>query len=260
MKEYFETALTAAQSAGAYIQESLHQLKEVDHKGRADMVTNVDTTAEQIIVDHILEHYPDHEILAEESEHTERPGDVRWIIDPLDGTTNYVHGYQHYCVSIAVQINQVTEIGVVYDPWAPELFSAMRGQGAYVNNSPLAVSRTASLTESLLCTGMPYDSSGIEWHLSMELFRLFYGRTHGVRRDGSAALDLSYTAAGRFDGFWEYALNPWDVAAGLLILTEAGGTVSNMDGSSVDIFGGSFLATNGNIHEEMLEIIRLVTG
>jgi len=257
MKALFQTALNAAQAAGSHIQESLHELKEVDHKGRADMVTNVDTTSEQIIVDHILDAYPDHGILAEESDYTESSNTVLWIIDPLDGTTNFVHGYQHYSVSIAVEIEGTTEIGIVYDPRAGELFSAIRGEGAYVNDAPIHISGTENLRDALLSTGMPYDIDE-KWYRAMELFRIFYGRSHGVRRDGSASLDLCYVAAGRFDGFWEYSLNPWDVTAGLLICREAGGRTTDFTGAPADIFGRNFLGTNGKIHDQMLELIKLI--
>lgn len=259
MKELFGTALHAAQIAGKYIQDSLTQLATVDEKGRADLVTNVDKTSENIIMEQIQEHYPDHSILAEESGESQKDEGTLWVIDPLDGTSNFVHGYPKYAVSIAVQVDGETQIGIVYDPWGEELFSAMRGEGAYLNQTPIQVSKTTALDQSLLGTGLPYEISE-RWYRTFDLFKLFYARTHGVRRDGSAALDLCYVASGRLDGFWEYDLHPWDVAAGLLIAKEAGGVTTNFSDKESSLYDTEFLATNGRIHEQMLEIIKLAGG
>ncbi|MCF7803488.1 MAG: inositol monophosphatase [Candidatus Marinimicrobia bacterium] len=257
MNELFQVALNAAQVAGDHIEKSAGKLGSIDYKGRADMVTDVDRTSERLIVESIHETFPDHDILAEESDVEQSDAETRWIIDPLDGTTNFVHGYQHYAVSIAVEQNGELVIGIVHNSKDGELYSAIRGQGAFLNKEPIQVSSTEKLSSSLLSTGLPYKVSE-RWYKSMELFKLFYYRSHGVRRDGSAALDLCYVASGRFDGFWELDLNPWDVAAGTLILQEAGGTVSKFDGSGSTIFDGEILASNGKIHQAMQDVIGLV--
>lgn len=258
MKELFDVALRAAQTAGKYVLESMSELGQVDYKGRADLVTDVDKTSENIIMEHIGEAFPDHSILAEESGGRPTDADVVWIIDPLDGTSNYVHGYPAFAISIAVKIEENLAIGVVYDPWKEELFSAMRGKGAYLNQTPIRVSKTTDLSHSLISTGLPYEVNE-HWHSTFDLFKLFYAHTHGVRRDGSAALDLCTVAAGRFDGFWEYDLSPWDVAAGLLIVREAGGVTTNFANEQSALYDEVFLATNGRIHQQMLDIIQVVT-
>lgn len=257
MKEIFGTALHAAQIAGKYVLDSMTRLAEVDEKGRADLVTNVDKTSENIIIEQIQQHFPDHSILAEESGESQKDADTLWVIDPLDGTSNYVHGYAKFAVSIAVQMEGETQIGIVYDPWDEELFSAIRGEGAFLNQTPIQTSKATSLDQCLLATGLPYEISE-RWHQTFDLFKLFYARTHGVRRDGSASLDLCYVASGRFDGFWEYDLHPWDVAAGLLIVQEAGGITSDFSDNESSIYDTEFLASNGRIHQQMLDILRLV--
>jgi myo-inositol-1(or 4)-monophosphatase len=206
----------------------------------------------------IGERFPDHDILAEEL--SSGPGEAprashRWIFDPLDGTTNYAHGLPIFCASLGLEVDGRLEVGAVYDPTRRELFTAERGQGAYLNGSPLRVSDTTAVLDALLVTGFPYD---IHPQLDdlVALFAAFLGRARAVRRLGSAALDLCYVAAGRFDGFWEQALRPWDVAAGALIAAEAGGSVTGTDGEPFALSAGHLLATNGGIHREMLEIIR----
>jgi myo-inositol-1(or 4)-monophosphatase len=255
MKLLFETAELAARLAGKYIIDSMSNLGRVDEKGRADLVTSVDRGSEEIIIREIHKKYPDHAILAEESGEEASTGDFRWVVDPIDGTTNFVHGYPFFCVSIAVQRREETVAAVVFDPFHGEMFSAIKDQGAFLNQGRVSVSPTPDLSHSLLATGFPYRA-GEEWQHSMALFKGFYSRTHGVRRDGAAALDLCYVAAGRFDGFWEYELNPWDVAAGLLIVQEAGGVTSDFQGRHSSILDKQILATNGKIHEEMLGVIR----
>lgn len=255
MQELLETAEVAARKAGQYIMASMSNLGQVDEKGRADLVTSVDRGSEEIIIGEIRKKYPGHAILAEESGENSSSGDIRWVIDPIDGTTNFVHGYPFFCISIAVQNEEKTVAALVFDPFHDEMFSAMQGRGARLNQTPISVSQTAELSASLLATGFPYRS-GEQWQHSMALFRDFYARTHGVRRDGAAALDLCYVAAGRFDGFWEYELNPWDVAAGILIVQEAGGTTTDFQGRPSTIFDRQILATNGKIHREMLEVIQ----
>jgi len=254
MKLLLETAENAARQAGRYIMESISNLGRVDEKSRANLVTSVDRGSEKIIIGEIRKQYPDHAILAEESGGESVDSEFRWVIDPIDGTTNFVHGYPFFCVSIAVQKKDETVTGVVFDPFHNEMFSAIRNGGAFLNQIPISVSTICTLSESLLATGFPYQN-GKSWRHSMDLFRNFYARTHGVRRDGAAALDLCYVAAGRFDGFWEYELNPWDVAAGILMVEEAGGKSTDFRGKTSSIFDKQILASNEKIHGEMLEII-----
>jgi myo-inositol-1(or 4)-monophosphatase len=206
----------------------------------------------------IAERFPDHDILAEEL--SSGPGEVassrfRWVFDPLDGTTNYAHGLPIFCSSLALEIDGRAEVGAVYDPSRGELFSASRGGGAFLNGAPIAVSQTRLLIDALLVTGFPYDmhtqGSGL-----VELFGAFLGKARAVRRLGSAALDLCYVACGRFDSFWEQHLKPWDVAAGALIASESGGRVTGMDGWAFDSGAGHLVASNGLIHEQMLDLIR----
>jgi myo-inositol-1(or 4)-monophosphatase len=238
MKELLATAMALAEDAGKYIRESASRLGEVGYKGRADLVTDVDRKAEEIILAGIKKAYPDHAVLAEESGENLARSDFRWVVDPIDGTTNFVHGYPFFCVSIAVQHHLETVAAVVLNPMAGELFST-----------------TTELSKALVATGFPYRLGEL-WQHSMRLFEAFYLNSHGVRRDGSAALDLCYVAAGRFDGFWEYELQPWDVAAGLLIVREAGGMVTDFREQSSGIADRQVLASNGRIHGEMLGIIK----
>ncbi len=254
MKELLATARILAKEAGDHIRQSASQLRQVDYKGRVDMVTDVDRRSEEIILDGIRRAYPDHAVLAEESGENEAHSDYRWIVDPIDGTTNFVHGYPFYCVSIAVQYRQETVAAMVLNPVSGELFSAHKGGGAKLNGEPIAVSATGDLSRALLATGFPYQL-GERWQHSMTLFEAFYRNSHGVRRDGAAALDLCYVAAGRFDGFWEYDLQPWDVAAGLLIVEEAGGRATDFEDKPSGLYDRQVLASNARIHGEMLQVI-----
>ncbi len=259
MEELYNLAVETAKSAGDYIQQQVSQVKQVDHKGRADLVTNIDRESEAMIVEAIGERFPEHAIIAEEKDYEKRDHDYRWVIDPLDGTTNFVHGYRHYAVSIGLHVKREPVIGVVYDPANEELFTAIRGQGAFLNGTKISVSKTNQLENSMLVTGIPYDMDE-HWHRSFDLFKAFYYRTHGVRRDGSAALDMCYVASGRFDGFWEYNLHPWDVAAAMLIVQEAGGRVSDFKNGRSSIFDTEILATNGSVHTNMLDVIQAYPG
>jgi len=230
----------------------------VDKKGEIDLVTEVDLECERMCRAVIADRFPDHDILAEEL--SSGPGEVararyRWVFDPLDGTTNYAHGLPIFCSSLALEIEGQAEVGAVYDPTRRELFTAARGQGAFLNDKPLKVSETAPLLDALLVTGFPYDVHDRAPDL-VGLFATFLGRARAVRRLGSAALDLCYVAAGRFEAFWEQHLKPWDVAAGALIVTEAGGRVTGMDGTPFDPVAAHLVASNGHVHEQMLEIIR----
>ncbi|KPJ53688.1 histidinol phosphate phosphatase [candidate division TA06 bacterium DG_24] len=228
--------------------------EQIDHKGAVDLVTEYDRAAEEAIVNVIRARHPDHAIVAEEGHGAEGRSPWRWFVDPLDGTTNYAHGYPCFSVSIAAEHAGQTVLGVVHDPLHKEAFTAVRGEGALLNGNPIRVSRTDELSESLLATGFPYD---VRVHKDNNLnhFGSFVVRAQAVRRDGSAALDLCYVAAGRFDGFWELKLAPWDVAAGTLIVLEAGGRITDFSGESEEIDGREIVASNGLIHDAMLSVL-----
>ena len=247
-------AWEAANAAGAIIRENWQQPKTIDYKGAIDLVTSVDRECERQIVDVIRRNFPDHSILAEEE--TDLDGaqnHYRWIIDPLDGTTNFVHSYPQFSVSIALEQNGRVIVGLVYDPIRNECFKAALGQGATLDGSAIQTSITNELDKSLLATGFPYDHRDFaDFYLSY--FKAFMIRCQGIRRGGSAALDLCYVACGRLDGFWELKLKPWDIAAGSLIIIEAGGKLSDFSGQSFSIRGHETLATNGLIHDEMVRV------
>lgn len=259
MEELYDAAVTAAKAAGKFVQKQVSQFKQVDRKGRTDLVTNIDRESESMIIQHISERFPEHAIIAEEKDYEKRDHDYRWVIDPLDGTTNYVHGYRHYAVSIALHVRREPTIGVVFDPANNEMFTAIRGRGSFLNDQQIQVSANSQLLNCMLATGIPYEIEE-RWHRSFDLFKRFYYSTQGVRRDGSAALDMCYVAAGRFDGFWEYNLHPWDVAAAMLIVQEAGGKVSDFRNRKSSIFDTEILATNGKIHDSMLNVIQKYPG
>ena len=230
----------------------------IDKKGTIDLVTEVDLECERMCRAVIAERFPGHDVLAEEL--SSGPGEAaksayRWVFDPLDGTTNYAHGLPIFCASLALEIDGAAEVGAIYDPTRRELFTAERGVGAYLNGTPLRVSATTTLLDALLVTGFSYDVHKQRGDL-VGLFGAFLGKARAVRRLGSAALDLCYVAAGRFEGFWEQHLKPWDVAAGALMVTEAGGTVTGMDGSPFDPAAAHLVASNGRLHDGMLTVIR----
>jgi myo-inositol-1(or 4)-monophosphatase len=248
--------IQTARDAGGVLIDRLGRAL-VSSKGAIDLVTEADLAAEKLIIERIKSHYPRHAILAEESGASDETAggksDWKWIIDPLDGTTNYAHGYPCFCVSIAVEHAGAIEIGVVYDPTRDEMFAAERGQGATLNERPMRVSKVDELNSAMLCTGFPYNVR--ERPNFARDFVNFTMNAQAVRRDGSAALDLAYLACGRFDGFWEDGLNPWDVAAGILLIEEAGGRVTDYRGAPLDIYTPKVLATNGLVHDAMMRLL-----
>jgi myo-inositol-1(or 4)-monophosphatase len=253
--KFVAVARAAADAAGALICATWQKPKEIAFKGAIDLVTTVDRECERIIVEALQRHYPEHSILAEEDTHG--PGDpraYRWIVDPLDGTTNFAHGYPQFCISIALQYEGTVILGLVYDPLRQERFEARINDGATLNDKRVRVSAVNELDKSLLATGFPYDRRDhADFYLSF--FKAFMVRTQGIRRNGSAALDLCYVACGRVDGYWEFKLRPWDVAAGALIVSEAGGKMSDFSGNPFSLTGIETLASNGAIHDEMLEVV-----
>ena len=279
--DYLKIAENAAREAGLLLREKFGKVKEVEYKTKNSLVTEVDRLSENLIVKVIRENFPSHDILAEEAGRISNKSSHVWIIDPLDGTTNYAHTYPFFAISIALEVEGVIRLGVVYDPIRDEFFSAKLGQGAYLNGNSLKVSKTGKIEESLLCTGFTHEN---EWMVDENLrhFENFIRRAQAVRRDGSAALDLCYVACGRYDGFWELGLHSWDTAAGSLIAKEAGGKITDFSGWSgvspisptgsgtgikregykgtaqeFNIYGEETLATNGLIHDEMIRVLSL---
>ncbi len=250
-------AIETARDAGQILLEKFGRGIYVTKKGDINLVTDADLASEELIIERIKSHYPKHSILAEEAGNAVIIGGDntwKWIIDPLDGTTNFAHGYPCFCVTLALEHDGEIVLGVTFDPTRNELFAAERGRGASLNGKPIRVSDTADLSESLIVTGFPYDfkrRDDFARHLTAFLLQ-----SRGVRRDGSAAIDMAYVACGRFDGFWEEGLNPWDMAAGLLLIEEAGGQVTGYNGSKFNIYNPPILASNGLIHSQMLEILR----
>jgi myo-inositol-1(or 4)-monophosphatase len=248
-------ALKAVKEGGAVLIQHFGKVKSIDYKGEINLVTEADRQSEQKIVSIIKDKYPDHSILAEETGNSGGSSPFKWIIDPLDGTTNYAHSYPCFCVSLAIEYEGEVIYGAVYDPMREEVFTAEKGDGAYVNGKIIKASSTQELNHCLLCTGFPYDvRDDIESNILN--FRNFLMKSQAVRRDGSAALDLCYVAAGRFDGFWEQKLFPWDVAAGSLLVTEAGGKLSNFKGEKFNIYDTEIVASNGIIHQQMIETLK----
>jgi len=251
-------AIQTARDAGRLLAERFGRTLQVTNKSELDLVTESDLASERLIIDRIKTYYPRHAILAEESgasapEDRETESEWLWIIDPLDGTTNYAHGYPCFCVSIGLQHQGRMEVGVIYDPMRDEMFTAERGVGASLNGRRIQVSATRNLGGALLCTGFPYDVR--ERSEFARHFANFIMNAQGVRRDGAAALDLAYVACGRFDGFWEEGLKPWDVAAGALLVEEAGGRVSNYAGEPLSIYVPPIVASNGLLHEQMMHVL-----
>jgi myo-inositol-1(or 4)-monophosphatase len=249
-------ATDIAREAGNLLVQKLGTAK-VTTKGEINLVTEADIAAENLIIDRIRSYHPQHGILAEESGEAVlkgKPSEWKWIIDPLDGTSNYAHGYPCFCVSIALERAGQLEVGVVYDPMRDEMFAAERGRGATLNERKIRVSSVEELSGAMLCTGFPYNVR--ERPDFARDFTNFTMNAQAVRRDGSAALDLAYVACGRFDGFWEDGLSPWDIAAGALLILEARGRVTNFNDQPLDIYNEQVLASNGLIHEAMMKVLK----
>lgn len=248
-QQFLEDAIRIARKAGAALRQRLKTDFKVEFKGEVDLVTEMDRVAQDIIQEEILAKYPLHGILAEEDLDDQGTDGHVWVVDPLDGTTNYAHGFPVFCVSIAVVHHGDTLCGVVHNPVSEETFTAVKGEGASLNGHPITVSRVDKLDQSLLGTGFPYDIRETAEN-NLDHFARLAVAAQGIRRCGSAALDLCYVACGRFDGFWELGLKPWDVAAGILIIREAGGTVTDFDLNPITLDGSRVLASNGLIHRE----------
>lgn len=250
-------AIETARQAGHLLLEKFGRITAITKKGDINLVTEADFASEALIIERIRSYYPKHSILAEESGEADIIGGDqkwKWIIDPLDGTTNYAHGYPLFCVTLALEYQGEVVMGVTLDPTRDELFAAEKGQGASLNGRKICVSETEDLCDSLIVTGFPYDFKDRVYfarHLTQFLLR-----SRGIRRDGSAALDMAYVACGRFDGFWEEGLNPWDVAAGYLLIEEAGGRVSYYNGEEFSIYQPPICASNGLIHSQMLQVLK----
>ena len=256
MSPMLSIAVKAARRAGSLINRATQDLDliTVERKGVSDYVSEVDRMAERAIVETLLEAYPEHAILAEEGG-AQGQSDYLWIIDPLDGTTNFLHGFPQFAVSIGLQIKGVLNLAVIYDPTRNELFTATRGNGAHLNDRRLRVSKQTRLQESLIGTGFPYrDFTYLDDYLKM--FRELLPKTAGLRRPGCASLDLAYVAAGRYDGFWEAGLKPWDIAAGVLLIQEAGGLVTDFDGGENYMATGNVVGGNPKVFSQLLQVIQ----
>ncbi len=253
-KEFKEAALQAAEKGGKVLLKHFGTRPKVSYKGEINLVTEVDHKSEKVIVEHLHRKFREHAIITEEIYSLKKNSEFKWLVDPLDGTTNYSHGFPVFCISVGLLYRDEIILGLVYQPLLKEMFVAEKGRGAFLNQKRIAVSKTRSLNRSLLATGFPYDIRTSPYN-NLDHFCRFAVSAQAVRRAGAAALDLAYTAAGRFDGFWEFKLNPWDVAAGILIVEEAGGKVTNFKNRSYDIYQGEVLASNGLIHEQMVRIL-----
>ena len=253
MKKFLDVAVAAAREAGAMLQTEFGRPKEISYKGEVDIVTASDRRSEAVIVARLRSEFPDHAIVAEEGSRTASAGaKYTWQVDPLDGTTNFAHGYPCFAVSIGLLERGEPIVAAVLNPISDELFTAVRGEGAYLNQKRIHVSPTATLAESLVCTGFPPKHRRSS--ANMSYYWEFTLRSHGVRRDGSAALDLCSVACGRFEAFWEFGLSSWDTAAGMLLVREAGGMVTDLSGGSYRPGDSEMLATNGRIHSEMRQV------
>lgn len=254
-EEFLSFAIIIAKEAGSILLSHYGKLTSISHKSSLiDLVTVADVASEKYICQKITERYPQHDIIAEEGDATQNGSQYRWVIDPLDGTTNFVHQLPIFAVSIGLQYEGKTILGAVYNPVADKCFWAGKDLGAFLNGEAIKVTSTNTLSRSLLTTGFPYTHDD-NWHKSFHLFKSIYAETQGVRRLGAAALDFCFVAMGRFDGYWEFGLQSWDICAGAIILQEAGGTVTDWEGNEFPFSGERILATNSHIHQEMLKVI-----
>jgi myo-inositol-1(or 4)-monophosphatase len=253
-QEWLALAVDAARAAGDIIRRGMSDALDIRYKGAINLVTQIDVAAERAVVERLRAKAPDHGILAEEGSVHEGGSPYRWLIDPLDGTTNYAHRFPFFCVSVGLQHEDESVLGVVFDPVRDELFTGVRGGGAACNGQPISVSATASLTQSLVVTGFAYDPKQ-DTNVNFRHFEAMSRAVQGVRRTGSAALDLCYVAAGRTDGFWELLLSPWDTAAGQVIVEEAGGRVTDFSGRAFSPYVPQVVASNGTIHDAMLAVL-----
>jgi len=254
LDEVKRTGVAAAFKGAGVLLSRFGRIEKIRHKGTNDLVTEADTGAEQAIIDSIRSRFPEHGFLAEESGLDHGSSGDRWIIDPLDGTTNYAHRLEIFSISVAFARDEKILVGVVLDPIGEELFTAVHDRGAFLNGRPISVSEAGPVSESLLVTGFPYDIRSCSDPIIVRFIRCLEA-AQGMRRLGSAALDLCYVACGRFEGFWESRLKPWDTAAGILIAREAGGRVTDFSNQDYRLQSGQLLATNGRIHEEMVSLL-----
>lgn len=252
MASYLDTAVEIAREAGALLANYLERKIGFELKGDFDLVTEADRASERLAIERLRAHFPSHGILAEEGGGHESSSAYRWYLDPLDGTTNFAHGFPVFNITLALEHNGEMIAGVVFDPTRNEMFTAERGGGAYLNNRRIRVSSVKKLEDSLVSTGFPSRKRHL--NINIHFYHQLAMTTHGVRRAGAAALDLAYVACGRLDAFWEFKLNPWDMAAGLLLIEEAGGKSSDMKGNPMQLLGPHLLADNGHIHEEILNL------
>ena len=250
---YLKVAVEAALRSGYFIKRSVGKIGSISYKARNDIVTDIDKKSEEIILKMIGSRFPKHSFLAEESLSSGNASPYKWVVDPLDGTSNFARSFPFFCVSIALEHDGVLLNGVVYDPMRDELFWASKGKGAFLNKKRIFVSRVRKLADGFLATGFSYKKS--KRFESLEGFKRFLMRSMAVRRAGSAALDLSYVACGRFDGFWEIDLNPWDSAAGVVLVNEAMGKVTKFDGSAYSHYDKEILATNRLLHNQMIKVL-----
>jgi myo-inositol-1(or 4)-monophosphatase len=257
MEPMLNVAFNAVRHASKMILKKYDRIDNLNimSKGHNDLVTEVDKSAERIIVDTLKETYPEHSFMGEEYGLSEGDPNHQWIIDPLDGTTNFIHGVPHFCISVAYKRDQKLEHGLIYDPIRQELFTATRGKGAQLNDKRIRVSTCDQLSQALIGTGFPFKQQDA-FDQYLRTFAHLFPKTGGIRRAGAAALDLAYVAAGRFDGFWELSLKPWDIAAGVLMIQEAGGLVSDMHGSNDFMESGNIIAGNTKIFKAMLQTIK----
>src|ERR1019366_8089971 len=256
MTDYLSAASEIAREAGALIAELSNQPLEIKYKRRSDLFTGAARRPEALIVGHLRQRFPDHAIVAEEGGNHQSSSDYCWYVDPLDGTTNYAHGFPVYCVTLGLAYRGEVVAGVFYDPTRNEMYRVERGAGAYVNDQRLHVSPIENLSESLVATGFPPFADNHD--LNVQFYFRFTELSHGIRRAGSAALDLCWVAAGRYEGFWELKLNPWDKAAGTLVVTEAGGRISDVRGGDFNLLGDDVFASNGLVHGQMLEVFAAI--